>query len=50
MHPSTARYILRAGDITRPVDVARVLTKHGLSLREAHAILERLAAGASVGS
>jgi DNA-binding transcriptional regulator YiaG len=40
--------ILRAGDITRPVDVARLLARHGQSLRKAHDTLQRLAAGESV--
>jgi DNA-binding transcriptional regulator YiaG len=35
--------ILRGGDVTRPVDVARLLTRHGLSLRKAHEVLNRLA-------
>jgi DNA-binding transcriptional regulator YiaG len=39
---------LRAGDIARPVDVARLLTKHGASLRKAHEILNRLVDGESV--
>ena len=32
----------------RPVDVARLLTRHGHSLRKAHETLQRLAAGESV--
>jgi len=40
--------LLRAGDMPRPVDVARVLEKHGLSLRKAHEILNRLAGGEGV--
>ena len=40
--------MLRAGEMARPVDVARLLAKHGLSLRKAHGALERLAAGESV--
>ena len=40
--------ILRAGDIARPVDVARLLARHGQSLRKAHDTLQRLAAGESV--
>ena len=32
----------------RPVDVARLLAKHGVSLRKAHEALERLANGESV--
>jgi DNA-binding transcriptional regulator YiaG len=42
------RLILRASDITRPVDVARLLTKHGISLRKAHETLNRLVDGESV--
>jgi DNA-binding transcriptional regulator YiaG len=42
------RLILRAGDIARPVDAARLLTTHGISLRKAHETLNRLAAGESV--
>ena len=42
------RLMLRAGEMVRPVDVARLLAKHGLSLRKAHGALERLAAGESV--
>jgi DNA-binding transcriptional regulator YiaG len=40
--------ILRAGDMPRPVDVMRLLAKHGLSLRKAHETLNRLANGESV--
>jgi DNA-binding transcriptional regulator YiaG len=40
--------ILRAGDIARPVDVARVLARCGLSLRKAHDALNRLAEGKAV--
>src|SRR5262245_32351318 len=42
------RLILRAGDITRPVDLARLLTKHGVSLRKSHETLNRLVDGESV--
>jgi DNA-binding transcriptional regulator YiaG len=42
------RVILRAGDIARPVDVARLLATHGMSLRKAHETLNRLAAGETV--
>jgi len=40
--------ILRAGDMPRPVDVVRLLAKHGLSLRKAHETLNRLANGESL--
>lgn len=40
--------ILRAGEITRPVDLARLLARNGQSLREAHDILQQLAAGERV--
>jgi DNA-binding transcriptional regulator YiaG len=43
-----ARFVLRAGAIARPVDVARSLTRHGLSLRKAHDALSRLAEGETV--
>jgi|KBSMisStaDraftv2_1062788.scaffolds.fasta_scaffold1102148_2 DNA-binding transcriptional regulator YiaG len=42
------RLILRAEEITRPVDLARLLARHGLSLRKAHEMLQRLARGESV--
>jgi len=42
------RLILRADEITRPVDLARLLARHGLSLRKAHETLQRLARGESV--
>src|SRR5882762_10263409 len=42
------RLILRAGDIARPVDVARLLAQHGLSLRKAHDTLNRLTNGEGV--
>ena len=44
----TVRFILRAGASARPVDVARSLTRHGLSLRKAHDALSRLAEGETV--
>jgi DNA-binding transcriptional regulator YiaG len=34
--------------MSRPVDVARLLAKHGLSLRKAHETLSRLASGEDV--
>jgi len=40
--------ILRASEIARPVDLARLLARNGQSLREAHDILQRLAAGERV--
>src|SRR5262249_49847546 len=42
------RVMLHAGEIDRPVDVARLLVKHGASLRKAHEMLDRLAAGETV--
>ncbi|GLS63143.1 hypothetical protein GCM10007888_15240 [Methylobacterium oxalidis] len=36
------------GEVARPVDVARLLTDQGLSLRRAHALLDRLAEGRAV--
>lgn len=42
------RLILRADEITRPVDLAPLLARHGLSLRRAHEMLQRLARGESV--
>jgi DNA-binding transcriptional regulator YiaG len=39
---------LRTGDIARPIDVARLLVQHGLSLRKAHETLNRLANGEGV--
>ena len=40
--------ILRADEVARPVDLARLLARHGLSLRKAHEVLQRLARGESV--
>jgi hypothetical protein len=42
------KLILRAGEINRPVEVARLFTTHGISLRKAHETLNRLAAGENV--
>ena len=36
------------GKITQPVEIARLLTKHGMSLRKAHATLNRLSKGEQV--
>lgn len=45
----TVRLLLKKdGDMPRPVDVARMLNKAGLSLRKAHATLNRLAQGEEV--
>ena len=40
--------ILQADEIARPVDLARLLARNGQSLRVAHDILQRLAAGERV--
>jgi DNA-binding transcriptional regulator YiaG len=37
-----------ARDIRQPVDFARLLTRHGISLRKAHDVLDKLAFGRSV--
>lgn len=37
-----------AGPIKRPVDLVRLLVRNGMSLRKAHATLNRLAEGATV--
>jgi DNA-binding transcriptional regulator YiaG len=42
------RLVLRFDDVERPVTVARLLTRHGMSLRKAHEILNRLADGETV--
>jgi DNA-binding transcriptional regulator YiaG len=39
---------LTAEDIRQPVEVARLLTRHGMSLRKAHDVLDKLAFGNSV--
>jgi hypothetical protein len=41
-------FILRGKTISRPVEVARFLMRSGLSLRKAHEILDRIAAGERV--
>ncbi|SFL46298.1 hypothetical protein SAMN04488125_115103 [Methylorubrum salsuginis] len=38
----------RTGEIARPIDLARLLTRHGLSLKRAHATLNRIAADEAV--
>jgi len=45
--PAT-RVVLVANEIARPVEVARVLVRCGVSLRKAHDILNRIAEGACV--
>jgi hypothetical protein len=40
--------VLAANEITRPVELARVLVRRGVSLRRAHDILNRIAEGARV--
>jgi DNA-binding transcriptional regulator YiaG len=45
---SPVRLVLRFDDVEKPVTVARVLTRHGVSLRKAHEILNRLAEGETV--
>jgi DNA-binding transcriptional regulator YiaG len=42
------KLLLRARDIRQPVDFARMLTRHGISLRKAHDVLDKLAFGNSV--
>lgn len=37
-----------AGEIERPVDLVRALTAHGLSLKRAHTVLNRIADGEAV--
>jgi hypothetical protein len=39
---------LAPGRITQPVEIARLLTKYGMSLRKAHATLNRLTKGEQV--
>jgi hypothetical protein len=41
-------FVLRGKTISRPVEVARFLMRSGLSLRKAHEILDRIAAGERV--
>jgi DNA-binding transcriptional regulator YiaG len=40
--------VLVANEIARPVELARVLVRHGLSLRKAHDVLNRISEGACV--
>ena len=42
------RVVLVANQIARPVELARVLVRYGLSLRKAHDILNRISEGACV--
>jgi DNA-binding transcriptional regulator YiaG len=42
------RVVLVANEIARPVELARVLVRYGLSLRKAHDILNRISEGACV--
>ena len=42
------RIVLVANEIARPVELARVLVRYGLSLRKAHDILNRISEGACV--
>jgi DNA-binding transcriptional regulator YiaG len=42
------RLILRFDAVEKPVTVARLLTRHGMSLRKAHDVLNRLADGETV--
>jgi DNA-binding transcriptional regulator YiaG len=44
----TVKLLLTARDIRQPVDFARLLTRHGVSLRKAHDVLDKLAFGKSV--
>jgi DNA-binding XRE family transcriptional regulator len=45
---SPVRLVLRFDEVEKPVTVARLLTRHGLSLRKAHDVLDRLADGNTV--
>jgi DNA-binding transcriptional regulator YiaG len=45
---SPVRLILRFDEVEKPVAVARLLTRHGMSLRKAHDALDRLADGKTV--
>jgi DNA-binding transcriptional regulator YiaG len=42
------RLVLRFDEVEKPVTVARLLTRHGMSLRKTHDILNRLADGQTV--
>src|SRR4029079_1617219 len=39
------KLLLEGEDMARPVDVIRLLAEHGLSLKKAHGVLDRLALG-----
>jgi DNA-binding transcriptional regulator YiaG len=45
---SPVRLVLALDDVHKPVTLARLLTRHGLSLRKAHDALNRLADGKTV--
>ena len=45
---SPVRLVLRAEEIEKPVTVARLLARYGMSLRKAHEVLNRLADGETV--
>jgi DNA-binding transcriptional regulator YiaG len=45
---SPVRLVLRAEEIEKPVTVARLLARHGMSLRKAHEVLNRLAGAETV--
>jgi DNA-binding transcriptional regulator YiaG len=42
---SPVRLVLSFDEVEKPVTVARLLTRHGMSLRKAHEVLNRLADG-----
>src|SRR5215470_13079668 len=44
----TIRVVLVANEIARPVELARVLVRRGVSLRKAHDVLNRISEGACV--
>lgn len=45
---SSVKLVIRGKTIERPVDLARLLADHGLTLSEAHAALDKLVAGRPV--
>jgi DNA-binding transcriptional regulator YiaG len=45
---SPVRLVLRFDEVEKPVSVARLLALHGMSLRKAHKVLDRLANGDTV--
>lgn len=45
---STTKLLLSSGPILRPVDVIRLLAQHGLALKKARAVVDRLGAGERV--